>query len=227
MNSEHIDSWKNRDVFVQQLSLNISQFQNEWPAHWHHFVDQATMVRKRISRVIDIGCGCGAYSMIVAQEFEDVQYIGYDYSKEAVDLANESFGEIGSFYNKSYQDIKWDDIFDNDLIVVNGLIDILPNGNECLEHILSICANMIILQRIPITKEKSNSEVYQTPYGIKTYKFSYNKSEFLQTIKKNGYTIFKWDTFGTNPDGEEDSVDVLLLKDLGAIENVSSGGCCG
>tara|TARA_R110000824_G_scaffold192331_7_gene374423 strand:- start:715 stop:1350 length:636 start_codon:yes stop_codon:yes gene_type:complete len=207
MSYEHIDSWKNESVFLQQLKLNLYQFRHEWPTHWNHFVSQVRLLNTKIDQIVDIGCGCGAYSLIVQKEFNNIDYIGFDYSSEAIKVSKESFGEIGKFEKKSYQEINSDDVCKEDLVLINGLIDILPEGNKCLEHIIRLNPRAILLQRIALTQDKSYHEVYETPYGIKTYKFYYNKQGLIETIKKNGYVVFKWDTF------DAESVDILIVND--------------
>ena len=218
MSYEYIDSWKNESVFIQQLKLNMNQFQNGWPTHWSHFIEQVNLLNTKIDRIIDVGCGCGSYALLTKNELKNVEYVGYDYSCEAIKVAKECFGEIGKFEQKSYQEMTKEDIEDGDLIVINGLIDILPDGNKCLEHILCLDPKIVSIQRIPITYEKNYYEIYDTPYGINTYKFYYNKRELVETIKSNGYTVFKWDSFN------EDSVDVTMVKQKGQVG--TSDGCC-
>ena len=185
---EHIDSWKNsKSSFLKQLQLNKDTFENgdvERVPHWANLIRH---ISEHIpKRIVDIGCGTGCYYPIC--EMLNVEYIGYDYSQHAVDISKEAWG--GNFVCKSYQEITSKDIREGDLVVANALCDVLPNGDECLEHLLSINANRLLIQRVRMT-DKPNYFTEYSPYDITTYEFYHNDKQLIATIKNAGYKLGK------------------------------------
>ena len=79
---EHIDSWKkSKSTFEQQLQRNIYELKDNYPPHWKNFIS-VVKNSPNVKRVVDIGCGVGVYCKL-CEELK-VDYIGYDYSKDAV-----------------------------------------------------------------------------------------------------------------------------------------------
>jgi SAM-dependent methyltransferase len=184
---KHIDSWKNSKIaFKRQLQLNKKQLAGEFPPHWDNFVK--ALKKTKPKRVVDIGCGAGCYYPICKDL--QIDYIGYDYSDRAVFLADEAWGWPGVFFNLEYQDINSAHIHSGDMVVANGLVDILPNGDECLQHLLSINADRLLIQRIRITDEPSYFTEY-SPYDITTYEFFYNKKDLFKAVQDAGYVFDK------------------------------------
>ena len=180
---EHIDSWKNcKEAFRRQLALNKKQLEGDFHPHWNNFVK--ILKKETPKRVVDIGCGVGCYYPICRDL--KIDYIGYDYSFHATDLADEAWGWSGTFIPARYEEITSKDIKEGDLVVANGLIDILPNGDECLKHLLSISADRLLLQRIRMTDKPSHATNYSA-YDITVYEFRYNEEEFFETVKNAGY----------------------------------------
>jgi|TARA_R110000824_G_scaffold147323_3_gene316812 2-polyprenyl-3-methyl-5-hydroxy-6-metoxy-1,4-benzoquinol methylase len=178
---KHIDSWKNSSgAFEQQLARNMQELNGQFPPHWVHFID--CLKKQTVARVVDIGCGAGVYYHISTQM--DTEYIGYDYSQHAVDLAIKTWN--GNFICKNYQEITPHDIEEGDLVIGNALCDVLPNGDECLRHLLQLESNNLLIQRIKTTQEPSFFTEYNA-YGIMTYEFYHNFEQLTQDIKDYGY----------------------------------------
>ena len=129
----------------------IEKIENYWwpdgqfPPHWIHFVEHVQ--NTPINRIVDVGCGAGAYCHISTQM--GIEYIGYDYSQHAIDLATKTWG--GNFICKNYKELTPQDIQTGDIVVANALCDVLPNGDECLRSLLQIGADNLLIQRIRTT----------------------------------------------------------------------------
>jgi len=179
--NQHIDSWKNSSsAFEQQLERNIQELNGQFPPHWIHFVEHVQ--NTPINRIVDVGCGAGAYCHISTQM--GIEYIGYDYSQHAIDLATKTWG--GNFICKNYKELTPQDIQTGDIVVANALCDVLPNGDECLRSLLQIGADNLLIQRIRTTNIPSFSVEYEA-YGIMTYEFYHNSQQLSQDIEQNGY----------------------------------------
>tara|TARA_Y100000296_G_scaffold78256_1_gene100706 strand:+ start:407 stop:1012 length:606 start_codon:yes stop_codon:yes gene_type:complete len=180
---QHIDSWKHsEESFKQQLSRNIHELQNGFPPHWVHFMEYARSLK--VPRIVDIGCGAGVYCRIAT--LMEIDYIGYDYSQHAVDMATQTWN--GNFICKNYSEIVPTDIKADDLIVANALCDVLPNGGQCLEHLLNLQGNNLLIQRVSLTKKPEFFEEYKA-YNIMTYKFHHNYQKTLDIIDDTGYNV--------------------------------------
>ena len=182
---EHIDSWKNSEqAFVQQLNRNFDELRGEFPPHWKNFMKVVSPLG--VNRVVDIGCGAGAYAYLCYML--QLDYMGYDYSEHAINIAKEQWDN--DFVVANYTEITSDHITDNDLIVANALCDVLPNGNECLEHLLSLGGKHILVQRVRLTDEDNFFKEY-TAYDIMTYEFHHNEKQLEDTIHQAGYAFSK------------------------------------
>ena len=181
--NQHIDSWKNSSsAFEQQLERNIQELNGQFPPHWIHFVEHVQ--NTPINRIVDVGCGAGAYCHISTQM--GIEYIGYDYSQHAIDLATKTWG--GNFICKNYKELTPQDIQTGDIVVANALCDVLPNGDECLRSLLQIGADNLLIQRIRTTNIPSFSVEYEA-YGFMTYEFYHNSRQLAQDIEQNSYIV--------------------------------------
>ena len=189
----HINSWKDAEsAFTQQLARNIEELNGTFPPHWVHFIEHIDE-RTDIQRIVDIGCGAGAYCYI-SKEL-GFNYVGYDYSEHAVNLATKQWQ--GEFICKDYKDITSEDIKEDDLVVANALCDVLPNGDECLKHLLNIVPNHLLVQRVRITQLPNFFREYRA-YGIMTYEFYHNKQELEKQVKSAGYELSYHNLYGDN-----------------------------
>ena len=196
---KHLDSWKNsKSAFKQQLDRNKQELQNRFPPHWIDFVEIVRSINP--SRIVDIGCGAGVYCFI--SEKLDIEYIGYDYSQNAIDVAKESW--YGNFVCKSYQEVTSKDLNEGDFVVANAICDVLPNGDECLRHLLSLDADNLLVQRVRLTNKESYFTEYQA-YDIMTYEFYHNGEQLHRDIIQSGYELKKINLY-------EDIFDLYIRK---------------
>ena len=194
---EHIDSWKNsKEAFDQQLTLNITELNKGFPPHWQHFVGYVQR-NHNIDRIIDVGCGAGAYGYISKKLNKN--YIGYDYSEYAINVANRTWEpelkkqtpnntKTMNFYCKDYKELTEAENPDTDLLVANAICDVLPNGDECLDFLLGLKYRNLLIQRVSLIEESEYSEEYQA-YNITTYKFHHNKNKTISAIEDMGYSV--------------------------------------
>ena len=181
--SEHINSWRDSSAaFEQQLDRNLQELKGQFPPHWIHFIDYVK--NSSPQRVVDIGCGCGSYCNLSNQL--GIDYIGYDYSQHAVDLATRTWR--GDFVCRDYQEITSGDVKGGDLVVANALCDVLPNGDECLRHLLKLGADSLLIQRVRISESPQYSRTYQA-YDIMTYEFYHNSQQLASDIEEHSYTV--------------------------------------
>lgn len=205
MNFKYINSWtQSLETFKQQLNRNLYELNNNYPPHWKHFI-QKLQSNSKIKTIIDVGCGIGSLYALTNKHFPHIKYIGFDYSKNAIDLAKKTWNHNG-FYVKSYQDLQPQLFKDQKtLLVANALADILPNGDECIKTLLNLNSKYIQLLRVKTTDKLSYFEIYDA-YDIKTYAFYHNYNNLIQIIKHSQYKIFV-DDYSSN------IKDVFLIKE--------------
>lgn len=181
------DSWKNKNVFIKQLDLNLRELSNKnYPEHWLAFIQLINM--EKPNSILDIGCGCGAYYELCRKEFPWLKYTGVDYSEEAITLASNKWSH-SEFFVKDYKELTPEYVKQFDLIHLGALLDVLPNGDEALEFILSLGAKNVLIGRMKITDNPSHFETYTAYDEITTYAYYHNKTNFLDLCKKYHYIV--------------------------------------
>jgi SAM-dependent methyltransferase len=190
--------WKDASAaaFKQQYLLNLREL-NDPPNHWKFFLEELNRLSEEETRVIDIGCGVGSLSKFIRMWHGNIPYIGYDYSKSAIETAKQMWGEYGEFYEKDYKDIG-QEIKPNDLIVANALCDVLPEGHDCMKHLLSLGAKHIIFLRVRLTRRESYFEEYEAYGEINTYAFYHNKADVNNDIYRFGYGDMRYAVYSDN-----------------------------
>ena len=203
MSNKYINSWaESRDTFIQQLNLNIYQLNTRYPEHIVNII-QILNNACDITRVVDVGCGSGFLCPIIQRHFPSVQYIGYDYSIHAIDIATQQWGPYFSL--KNYKDLQQLDFQNGDIIIENALADILPNGDECIEFLLSLNQQKVLLSRVRTTEKDSFFDIYQA-YNITTYSYSHNITNLIDIFNKYNYN------YTTYPIFNGDMYNILLEK---------------
>jgi len=185
---EYTNSWKNLNVFKKQLNLNLKQLlnQNTYPPHWIAFIYFIKQINPKT--ILDIGCGCGSYYELCKTEFKNIIYTGTDYSKDAIDIAIKKWNYT-KFIEQDYTSLTKEFILDFDVIHLGALLDVLPNGDEALEFILSLNAKNIIIGRIMLVNEPSHYQTYIAYDEITTYSYRHNINNFYYLCNKYNYTV--------------------------------------
>jgi len=198
MKTSNDSGWKeaSAQAFQQQFTLNLREL-NDPPTHWRFFLEELGRI-KSVARVVDIGCGVGSFSKLLRMWYGDVDYIGYDYSDAAIKTATSMWAEFGRFEEKDYHDLSPSDIKENDVIVANALCDVLPDGDECLDRILSLGAKNVIFLRVRVTDRPSYYEEYEAYGEINTYAFYHNQDGLDEIIKRHGYKPPRFNYYSDN-----------------------------
>jgi len=185
-NTNYKDNWKNQSVFEQQLKLNLTQISSpsSYPEHWNVFLTYLKEITPQ--NVLDIGCGVGIFYKLLQNHNPNIQYTGVDYSIEAINIAKQQWG-VDCFFKKDLWDLNKDWISQFDLLYLGALLDVLPNGNEALEFILSLEPQNILIGRMEIEENDSVTE-YEAYNLIKTYKYKHSWNTVKNIINKYNYS---------------------------------------
>jgi trans-aconitate methyltransferase len=181
-------SWDNRKVFEKQLDFNLIELssKNKYPPHWNDFI---SLVRNnKPETILDVGCGCGAMYEVCRREFPNIGYFGLDFSKEAILLAKNTWSP-SNFAVLDYKELTNEYVKDYDLVHLGALLDVLPDGDEALEHILSLNAKNILIGRMKLTERPSYYDEYVAYDEIKTCAFYHNSDNFYKLCNDNQYLV--------------------------------------
>lgn len=190
---EFKNSWKDSTaVFQRQLSLNISslaqqQSSSDYPPHWISLFDllRRGMEIIDIKKVLDIGCGCGACKELIRRVYPQLEYTGMDYSEKAIEMARLAWG--GDYRVKDLWEITPEDVAGFDLVHSDALLEVLPNGDEGLAHILSLNAKSLLLNRVQNGDKENHYTTYDAYDILPTYSYYFNRKELLDAFKEAGY----------------------------------------
>jgi len=181
-----IDSWKNKNVFEKQYALNYKQLADNYPPHWVYIID--IIQKYPAQKILDIGCGCGAMYKLCKKHFPLMEYTGIDYASEAIEVAK-SVWNYDKFYVMDYKDLTTEFISNYELIHLGALLDVLPNGDEALDFILSLGPRSVIISRVKLTEKPSFYSTYTAYDEITTYAYYHNIYDLLDLFKKHNYSF--------------------------------------
>lgn len=180
-----VNLWKNSNIPNQQLQLNKLQLNNNYPQHWVNLLKTFDHLNSDIKyNFYDIPCGVGATYKLLLNNNINISYFGFDFSYSMIETAKKEWN-YNNFIEKDILSINM--MGKNDIMYVDGLLDILPNSSEILQHIISLNSEYIILNRIHISSD-NNLTIYDA-YGIKTYDYKYKMEQFQNIINSNNYLI--------------------------------------
>lgn len=182
------DAWKNKEVFEKQLRYNLTELsdKNSYPLHWNNCIEFVRYFKPK--SFLDLGCGCGALSEVLFREFPEMQYTGMDYSEGAIEIANKEWSDR-TFHVKDLMELNKSELTDYDVIFASAVFDVMPNGDEALEYLMSVSPTNIILSRPKFVSESSYYKTYIAYDLIETCAYHHNKEKFVELCEKYGYDI--------------------------------------
>ena len=77
-----------------------------------------------------------------------------------------------------------------DVVHMGAVLDVLPNGDEALEHIMSLCPTNILIGRMKLTEMDSYCVTYTAYESITTYAYHHNINVVLKLAEKYCYDCF-------------------------------------
>jgi len=177
--------WENIQVSKNQLELNKMELNNNYPPHWINLLNILKTI-PNINDIIfhDIPCGVGTTYKLLKNNGFNFLYKGYDMSKYMIETAKNEWN-YPDFNICNINEFKITG--DNNLIYVDGLLDILHNSPDIFNKILSIKCKYVIINRIHFCDKKEIS-MYKA-YNINIIDYKYHYDEFTDIINNNNYHI--------------------------------------
>lgn len=197
----------NTEIFNQQLNWNLSELTGNYPNHWIQLIQDYKFLSEnyKINRFLDIGCGCGATKKLLENNFNKVQYTGFDYSKYAIDLAIKNFGDENNFIVKNCFSFENSDFEKNDVVLLSALGDVLNNADELFEKFFRLNIKFLLLYRVRTTTMKSYYELEDLGYGSTCYSYNHNENELIMSFQKHNFDYFM-------RENNKNSKNILLIR---------------
>jgi SAM-dependent methyltransferase len=185
------EAWRSsRIVFMKQLAYNKMELEKGWPKHWNSIVAFLGKIPRPVS-MLDIACGCGALSQVVKLRCPDVAYAGADYSPEAISVAKEAWPGV-PFEVKDYKELTKEYMSPFNVLHAGALTNILPDGDACLMHLLSLEVPHVLLTRI-LLDTKSWYSPCKAYDEVNTCRFCHGQEEFMDSLSMTKYVIVERD----------------------------------
>lgn len=163
---------------------------NEEAPHFKVLKELIKDIPKGVS-VMDLGCG----TAIASEYFTDQKYFGSDLPHIVQGCATRNYPQYKYFYiNMVESDLKW--ISDYDVVLVNGVIDIMEFPLFTLEKLLASCKQWLIIHRQEITENGATHLKRNPSYNSTTYHSIISRHDFNEILKKHGFEIINELTLG-------------------------------
>lgn len=168
---------------IERIKYLITLDFNSYPSHWQYFI-LSILRLKHVKQIFDIGCGVGAYYLLCHKHFPHIKYHGYDKNPIMIYLAMKNW-LLNRFTIISLEDIVFNKFADTDLLLTSGLTNMLENGDNGFEKVLSFNCPNVLVQRILLTDEVSFRAIHNQAQN--EYLFHHNKTNIFTLINKYQY----------------------------------------
>lgn len=179
------DSWKNNVVFSKQLELNKRELLN-YPPHWVEFVNILKSLGSK--KILDLGCGVGAMSELCKKNIPDILYTGVDYSDDAIRIARNEWPH-NDWFVMSYENLNKEFCKQFDTLHAGAFLDVLSNGDEVLDLLLSLGVCNVLIGRARVTEKNSYYTTYKAYDEITTYAYHHNLNNLKSLSDKHSYNL--------------------------------------
>lgn len=179
------ESWKNNAVFNKQLELNKRELLN-YPPHWVEFVNILKSLGSK--NILDLGCGVGAMSELCKSNIPGIRYTGVDYSDDAIRIARTEWPD-NEWFVMSYESLNEEFCKQFDTLHAGAFLDVLCNGDEVLDLLLSLDVRNVLIGRAKVTEKNSYYTTYKAYDEITTYAYHHNLDNLKSLSDKHGYSL--------------------------------------
>lgn len=136
------------------------------------------------SELLDLGCGTG----MLSQFCKNFTYTGADLPHIITGCAMRNYPNYPyRICNMEEQDIAW--IKQYDIVVLNGVIDIMEHAVEMLAKVLASARKYVIIHRQDILEEGVTSSHKNGSYGGETWHSLISRTDFEKVVSDNGFAI--------------------------------------
>lgn len=203
MSTENNICWYQKECVESMNRAHDASMNEDTHPHFKAFTDLLDLCE--YGKLLDIGTGTAR----ISQFCKNFEFVGADLPHIISGCAMRNYPKY------KYQSI--DIIEDNlawireyDVIVLNGVIDVMQNGLYILERILTHSRRYVLIHRQEITESGKTYSKINPSYNSNTFHSIINRNDLNQLLEKMGFEIVKENSPGfTN---WENSGSSFLLK---------------
>lgn len=134
--------------------------------------------------LLEVGCGGGYYSEIIAHRFPSIRYQGLDLSEPSIALARTHYPQrqfvVGSAYELPFEDSSIE-------IVLDGVALLqMPEWRRAIPQYARVARRSVILHGVTITDTHPSTLFAKYAYGSPSYESVFNRAELLGLCESNG-----------------------------------------
>ncbi|MFL0198621.1 methyltransferase domain-containing protein [Clostridium sp. WILCCON 0269] len=154
-------------------------------------------------KIIDIGCGPGNSTQVLAQRFPNAYVLGIDNSQNMIEKAKIDYPDLDFKICDAGKDLS---ILDNDFDVVfsNACIQWIPNHNQLLKNMIGLLKpNGILAVQTPmnyqepihkIIEEVSTNEKWKSEFTNPRIFYNLTQSEYFDLLSEISSEFSMWET---------------------------------
>lgn len=137
--------------------------------------------------LLEVGCGGGYNSELIALRYPDVRYSGVDISAAMIDLAREHYPRrtfvVGTAYALDFADVGVD-------VVLDGVAMLhMPGWQSALTEYGRVARAAVILHGLTLTDTEPTTKFAKYAYGQPALEFVFNRQELLAHCGAAGLSL--------------------------------------
>ena len=137
--------------------------------------------------VLEVGCGGGYNSELVASKFPTIDYTGVDISEAMIDIAREHYPTrrfaVGSAYELDFGDRSFD-------VVLDGVALLhMPGWRTALAEYARVARSSVVLHGLTLTDDSPTTQFAKYAYGQPALEFVFNRAELLAACASVGLEL--------------------------------------
>jgi ubiquinone/menaquinone biosynthesis C-methylase UbiE len=139
--------------------------------------------------LLEVGCGGGYNSELLASRFPTIDYSGLDISGAMIDIAKEHYParrfSVGSAYNLDFADASFD-------VVLDGVALLhMPGWRTAVAEYARVARGPVILHGLTLTDDAPTTQFAKYAYGQPALEFVFNRTELLEVCASVGLTLLR------------------------------------
>ena len=174
--------WYQKECVESMNWAHDASMSEDTHPHFKAFTDLLDQCEK--GKLLDLGTGTAR----ISQYCKGFEFYGADLPPIISGCAMRNYPQ---YFYKSVDLIEdnlwWIRKFD--VIVLNGVIDIMQNGLYILERVLTHANKYVIVHRQEITESKKTTFTVNPSYNSKTYHSIINRKDFLDMVERMNFEI--------------------------------------
>ncbi|HUP59016.1 MAG TPA: class I SAM-dependent methyltransferase [Thermoanaerobaculia bacterium] len=139
------------------------------------------------SRVVEIGCGSGYYSEILAALTGSLRYLGIDYSAAMIRLARKAYPRERFVVADAAR-----------LPLANGSCDVALSGNSLMhipayagavKEMARVARRWCVFHAVPVLEQRATTRLRKKAYGTTVFELTFNRAELESLFADAGLAV--------------------------------------